>query len=537
MTAAPRRSAGRWIAVSLALAAATLILYWRVGGHEFLDYDDAQYVRDNQAVHGGLTWDGIVWAFTSAEYASNWHPLAWLSHLLDVELFGLSPRGPHLVNAGLHAANAALLFLVLGAATAAFWRSAFVAALFALHPLHVESVAWVAERKDVLSCLFWLLTTGVYLRYARRPGPGRHAAVIALFALGLMAKPMLVTLPLVLLLLDWWPLGRLAGAGSPAARPLRLRLIAEKLPLAVLAMLGAALALLAQRRGGSVMSLQHFPFPLRLENAFVAYVTYVVKALWPANLSVLYPLAGIPAWKAAGSIIALSGLSWAAARSARRRPWLLTGWLWYLVTLLPVIGLVQVGAQAMADRYTYIPLTGVFVAVAWGASRLLGDGRQARRALAVAGGLGIAACAALTSAQLDLWRDDLTLFTHALRVAPDNGDARYNLGRSLLARKRPAEAVVHLRRAVELSPASAAAWNDLGLALKRLKRPSEAVEAFENAISVAPKDTNAYLNLGYHYVSAGDGRRARAVYESLRQVDRAAAEGFRRYLPASDGPD
>jgi tetratricopeptide (TPR) repeat protein len=544
----PKVPARRWIAVSLVLAVTTLAVYWRVGGHAFLDYDDAQYVRDNQAVHGGLTWDGIAWAFTSIEYASNWHPLTWISHLVDVELFGLSPRGPHLANIVMHAGNAVLLFLLLGTATSAFWRSALVAALFAVHPLHVESVAWVSERKDVLSSLFWLLASGAYLRYARRPGGGRYAAVVVLLALGLMAKPMLVTLPLVLLLMDWWPLGRLAGPGTappgeqpklpgPSPRNRLSPLLVEKLPLAALSVLSGALTLVAQRRGGSVISLQSHPLPLRLENAFVAYATYPVKTFWPSSLTALYPLGDFPAWRVAGAVLALAAATWAAVRSARRSPWLLMGWLWYLSTLLPVIGLVQVGAQAMADRYTYIPVTGLLVMIAWEAPRLLGGGRWAQPALAAAGGLAVLGCVALTRVQIGYWRDDITLFTHALAVAPDNSDARYNLGRSLLSRGNAAEAAVHLQRAVEISPAYTAAWNDLGLALKRLKRPREAVAAFEKAISLDPTDVKPYVNLGLHYLAAGDKRGAWLVYRSLQQVDARGAEGLRRFILAAPGRD
>jgi tetratricopeptide (TPR) repeat protein len=534
----------RWIAVSLALALLAAGLYLPVGGHEFLDYDDAQYVRDNQQVRGGLSRDGIAWAFTSLRYASNWHPLTWLSHMLDVELFGLAPAGHHLVNVALHAANTVLLFLVLGVGTAAFWRSAVVAALFAVHPLHVESVAWVAERKDVLSTLFWLLAAGAYLRYTRRPGVGRYAAVFVLLALGLMAKPMLVTLPLVLLLLDWWPLGRLADpaaardpAGRSAPHPVNRSwsLLAEKLPLAALSALAGVLTLIAQRRGGSMVPSQVLGLPSRVQNALVTYASYLEQTLWPSALAVFYPLQAIPVWKLAAAALLLAGVSWTAARRARRSPWLLTGWLWYLVTLLPVIGLIQVGTQARADRYTYLPIVGFFLMLVWTVPAALGNRRWARPALAAAGGLVLLGCSAITRQQIASWRDDTTLFTRALAVAPDNADARYNLGRSLLSRKRTEEAAIQLRRAVELAPDYATAWSDLGLALKRLKRPREAVAAFERAISLDPAGVMPYMNLGMHYLSVGDKRRARQVQQALQRVDAQAAEGLGRFIQTSPG--
>jgi len=281
--------------------------------------------------------------------------------------------------------------------------------------------------------------------------------------------------------------------------------------------------------------VQSLALPLRLENALVSYVAYLVKTFWPSPLTVLYPLAEIPAWKVAGSVLALAGVSWTAARRARSFPWLPAGWLWYLTTLLPVIGLIQVGAQAMADRYTYIPLIGVFVMLVWSAPRLLGGGRRARPALAIAGGLAILGCGALTWIQIGYWRDDVTLFTHALQVAPDNSDARYNLGRSLLARKNAAAAAVHLQRAVELSPTYTAAWNDLGLALKRTKRPREAVAAYERAIELDPTDVKPYMNLAFHYLSIGDKDRARQVYQSLQRVDARGAEGLRQFILTSQG--
>jgi hypothetical protein len=395
----------------------------------------------------------VRWAFTSF-YAFNWHPLTWISHMLDSSLFGLSPRGPHLVNAVIHAANAALLFLVLEGMTGVLWGAAFVAAGFALHPLHIESVAWAAERKDVLSAFFWIATMGAWLRYARRPRPGRWFAAAALFVLGLLSKPMVATLPLILVMLDFWPLGRvgLAQAASPGRMPWRGAL-REKMPLLAMAGVGAVLTVLAQSAGGAIRG--EIPLLLRLENALVSLVSYLGKTIWPVDLAVFYPhpLAAIPSWKAAGSAFLVAAITVTAARGARRAPWAAVGWSWYVVSLLPVLGIVQVGNQGLADRYTYLPLIGIFLAAAWGGgslTRRLAGGWRASAAAACCALL--AAWAAGTWLQLGSWKDDVALFTRALEVTPDNAHAPYNLGRGLLQRGRRAEALVQLERSVALNP-------------------------------------------------------------------------------------
>jgi len=382
----------RDIGICVCLAVATVAVYWPVGGYDFTNFDDPGYVSENPHVLAGLTWEGVRWAFTNAQEA-NWHPLTWLSHMLDCQLFGPSAGRHHLVNVGLHALSILLLFLVLARMTGRRWPSAMVAALFALHPLHVESVAWISERKDVLSALFWMLTMGAYVLYAERPSVIRYLPVFVFLALGLMAKPMLVTLPFVLLLLDFWPLGRLKGAAATGKEasgfPWRRagRLVLEKAPLLVLAAAASGVAYLVQQKIGAMEFGARVPWTGRLANAVMAYVTYLVKAVWPGGLAVFYPYdEHLPAWEVGLASAALAAVTALVVWQGRRRPYLAVGWFWYVGTLVPVIGLVQVGGHAMADRYTYIPLIGIFVAAAWGAADLTAawPGRKALLAAAYA---------------------------------------------------------------------------------------------------------------------------------------------------------
>ena len=412
---ASRRQVG---VICVALVLLTLVVFWQTLDFSFVDLDDRAFVGSNPYVQQGLNWGSIRWALTSAT-SGNWQPAVWLSYMLDYQVNGLDPQVFHLTNVALHVANTLLLFGILLSLTGLPWRSAFVAALFAIHPLHVESVAWVAERKDVLSTLFWLLTIWAYVRYVRGQNTARYIVVIAVFALGLMAKPMLVSLPIVLLLMDFWPLRRMAGK-------VRLRnLIIEKLPMLVLAAFSCGLTMWAQATGGAVQSLNDYPVGVRLANAGVAYVGYLAKMVWPRGLAVFYPHPGntLPTWQVAGSYALLTALTALALLWARRRPYLLVGWLWYVISLIPVIGIVQVGAQAMADRYTYVPLIGIFIAVAWLVADLVGAPRRvglvaaaARTGLAVVAVSIIAALAVAAHSQVGHWRDTKTLFRHALRV-------------------------------------------------------------------------------------------------------------------------
>ncbi len=412
-----------------ALVAAVVIVYGATISFDFVGCDDPDYVTANVHVMNGLSLDGVRWAFTAFDQG-NWHPLTWLSHMLDATLFPKDMPGQagwhHLTNLLLHAANTVLLFLVLKRLTQAHWPSAMVAALFALHPLHVESVAWVAERKDVLSTFLGLLAMAAYARYVERPSVSRYLPIFFLLALGLMAKPMLVTLPFVMLLLDYWPLERL-GRG----RPLRLPIL-EKLPLLALAAASSVVTFFAQQSSGAVMGLQDCPFSLRLGNAMFSYVMYLWKMVWPQDLALLYAFPfNLPLWYALASAAAVAAVTALVIWQTRRRPYLAVGWFWYLGMLVPVIGLVQIGAQARADRYTYLPLVGIFIMVAWGAADLLAFWRRRWMVLAPAAIAVLAACGWLASRQVAVWADTGTLFRHAIASGAELASAHYSLGDSL----------------------------------------------------------------------------------------------------------
>lgn len=517
--------------IILLLIVATLAVYWRTGDNGFVNYDDNRYVTANPHVLTGLALDNVRWAFT-ATAASNWHPLTWLSHMADCQLYGLNPRGHHLMSVLFHIANTVLLFLVLGRMTGALWRSAFVAALFALHPLHVESVAWVAERKDVLSTLFFMVTLLAYARYVERPGPARYLPVLCSFALGLMAKPMLVTLPFVLLLLDWWPLGRFSatGPGIPdrpdetaplaqtGARSAAGRLVLEKVPLLLLSVASAIVTVYAQKSGEALASTEVVPLGLRISNALVAYAAYIGKMVWPGNLAIIYPLpAQVPSWEAAGAVLLLGGVSVIVFRRMRRSPFLLVGWLWFLGTLVPVIGLVQVGIQAMADRYTYIPFIGLFIMIAWGVPQLLEGWRHRRIALAAAAVVIVVLFSVATWRQTGYWKDSRALFTHAIDHTTGNYMAHLNLGTALAEQGNLAEAEKHYREALRINPNLAMAYFNLGNTLMAQGRSAESVGCYLEAVRIAPNYVNAHYNLGVAFSGLGMNREAVTAYaEALR---------------------
>ena len=479
----------RTVALALLLAAAVLAAFAPSLRNGFIaEYDDDEYILKNPRVRAGLTPAGASWALTSVGYAANWHPLTWLSHMADVELFGLEPRGHHLVSVLIHGANTVLLFLLLSALTGDSRRSAFVAALFALHPLHVQSVAWAAERKDVLSTLFFFLAAVAYLRHLRRPGPLRYGTLLAAYLLGLLAKPMLVSLPLVLLLLDFWPLGRFRAPAGGARRPLIAPLLLEKLPLALLAAGSAALTLIAQQRAGGVSALEQLPLAARAGNAAVALVQYVGKMLWPAKLAVLYPHPGVnlPPWQAVGAALLAAGVTAAAALLARRFPWGLTGWAWYLVTLGPVIGIVQVGTQAVADRYTYVPLIGLFIVATWGAAGFAASRGLPGALLAALAPLLLALLAAATAREMRHWESGLTLFSRAVAVTRDNPVARVNLGNALTRAGRKREAAVQYAEALRLSPSYPEAHANLGRVLAETGQLPEALLHLRTYLRLSP---------------------------------------------------
>jgi protein O-mannosyl-transferase len=472
------------ISICILLAAAVFVCFMPSLRNGFTGYDDPEYVTENSHVNAGLSWKNVEWAFTTA-HASNWHPLTWISHQLDCTLFGFAPAGHHLTSLLLHVANTLVLFLWLSGLTGWKWRSAFVAAVFGLHPLHVESVAWVAERKDVLSAFFGLLTLLAYTAYVKKGGLWRYVLVAALFGASLLSKPMLMTLPLLLVLVDWWPLQRTRWA--------------EKLPLLAMAALSGMATVWAQRAGGSVVALEQLPLALRIENAAVSYIRYGWKTVWPGGLAAFYPFPfhGIAAWAWVASVLALIAISCAVFAARRQHPWLALGWCWYGLTLLPVIGIVQVGLQSMADRYMYVPMIGLLIAVTWEADRFRGPwSRYAAPAL-------LAACAVVTWRQAPYWHDGVTLFKHAIEVTHDNFVAHDNLGVELDRRGLFDEALAEYRETLRIKPGDrhgeanyAQASFAKGERLFESGRPAEALASFREGLRYRPRDALARTQVG-----------------------------------------
>jgi len=495
----------------LLLVIATVIAYAPIRHNDFTSYDDDDYITNNPNVQVGLTRQSVIWAFTTSHEA-NWHPITWLSHMLDCQLFGLEPLGHHLTNLFFHIANTLLVLCVLKKMTGAIWPSAFVAAAFALHPLHVESVAWASERKDVLSTFFWMLTMAAYVRYTQQRTIIKYLPIVLFFALGLMAKPMLVTLPFVLLLLDYWPLARWPQPQLPnastrkpskktrAPRPVIYRLLWEKAPLFVLSAASCVVTFFVQRSGGAVVKIDLMPFDIRITNALASYVTYLAKMIYPASLAPLYPLKYLPTWQPIISFFILVVISAIVIYWARRRPYLIVGWLWYLGTLVPVIGLLQVGVQAYADRYTYLPLLGIFIMIAWFAAELTAKWR--RRKLAI--GISISAVLMITAAllictqnQVRKWRDNCTLYKHTLAVTENNGIMHYNYGCALLNDKEDFEtAIEHFKKTLQIRPTKVSALNNWGVALQRLGKEQEAIEKWNQSIQIDPDNPNTNYHLG-----------------------------------------
>jgi len=535
-----------WIAVCLAIL--TLVLYAQTVNFDFTSFDDDKYAQENPAVRIGVRSQTVLWALR-ANYMANWHPLTWISLMADTDaatianwVFDISLGRQnsgfhHLGNIVLHAANAVLLFIVLNVMTGRRWPSAFTAALFAVHPLHVESVAWISERKDVLSTLFWLLTMLAYFHYVRKPGPNSYLWVLVAYALGLMSKAMLVSLPIVLLLLDFWPLRR-------DVRPFR-RLVFEKVPLFVMAAFTCVLTVWAQKSGGAVASITAYPLGVRLANAAVAYFAYLWKMLWPVGLSILYihPGRSLPMWQVVGSAIGLVAVTAAAVRLARSRPYVTVGWLWYLITLVPVIGIVQVGKQAMADRYTYIPLIGIFVVVAWGVPSLLGiaserPSRVRSIALAIAACAVVAVLAVMTYARVGIWRNNLTLFSSTLEVDPTNSFAHCGLGTELLHQGDTEGGIRHLRMALKYHPEYTDARYNLAEAYREAGRIDEAIAEYKRVIRQCPWYAQAHNNLGGIYAMQGKYDLAIAEFKAALKADpasRSARDNLRKAQRAKAG--
>jgi protein O-mannosyl-transferase len=538
------------VLICLALVILTIITFWSLKDCGFINLDDNIYVYENAYVQSGLNWNSIEQAFSFelVEKSGNWHPLTWLSLMLDYKIFGLNPHGYHLINLLIHVMNTILLFLILRRMTRKLWPSAFVTALFAIHPLHVESVAWIAERKDVLSTFFWMLTMGAYSYYAEHQGFRRYCFVLLFFILGLMAKPMLVTLPLVLLLLDYWPLGRF-GEIKPdhkirkelfqsvnsdirkkksknkqaLKQTLELKkpadpeykwsliypLIWEKVPLFILAILSSIVTYIAQQKGGFVQSIEAIPLSVRIGNALIAYSAYIGKMIWPRNLAVFYPHRGVPVtWQVLGSVFILITITLVVICRTKRSPYLATGWLWYIGTLVPVIGIIQVGAQAMADRYTYIPLIGLFIIVAWGAPELLKKWNHWKEILWTLSILSILCLSIIAWTQVGYWQNNITLYDHTLKVTGNNWLIYNNRGFAYDNLGNHKQAIEDYDRAIEIDPGYADAYYNRGLAYNSLHNYKQAIEDYDRAIDINPGDADAYYNRGLAYNGLGKYRQA-----------------------------
>jgi tetratricopeptide (TPR) repeat protein len=520
------------IFICLVLVLTTGAIYWQVRNHDFVGYDDDGYVFENARVQKGLTLDNTVWAFKTTQ-KSNWHPLTWLSHMLDVELFGLQAGHHHMVSVLFHILNSLLLFGVFRKMTGQVWQSGFVAAMFALHPLHVESVAWVSERKDVLSMFFWMLTLWGYVRYVEYPKINRYLPVIGFFALGLMAKPMLVTLPFVLLLLDYWPLKRIQlnsfnhESASSELRSSMGLLILEKTPLFILTLASCFITFFAQAKGGAVGLSEIHPFSDRVANALVSYLKYIQKMIWPDNLAVLYPyLIEIPNWQLGAAIVLLVGISFLAIRYLRQAPWLGVGWFWYLGTLIPVIGLVQVGVQALADRYTSIPLTGLFMIVAWGVPQLMAGWRH--RTLAISGSCVIIFPILIVTAwnQTGYWQNSRILFEHALEVTTDNYVIYNNLGFELAERGRIDDAIQQYRQALRINPDFEIAYINLGKALLFKGKVDESIRYYQALLKIKPEYAGVHHNLGLVLLRKGEIDNAIFHFKEALRIDNDYAEVY-----------
>jgi Tfp pilus assembly protein PilF len=543
----------RWltIGVSVFLLSLTWLVFGQTLGYDFVNYDDPSYVYQNTRITSGINLANVAWAFTHV-HSENWHPLTTITHMLDCQLYGLHAGWHHFTNVLLHCLAVVLLFVALERMTGVLWRSAFVAAVFAVHPLHVESVAWIAERKDVLSAVFFMLTLLAYLHYTRAPSIGRYLTVAFVIALGLMSKPMLVTLPFVLLLLDFWPLGRFEARKSNTERQL-LRLILEKIPLIALSVVSSIVTFLAQR--GAIGWTEELPISERISNAFVAYVIYIRQMFWPAGLAVFYPHPEnrLPVWEVSLAVIVLVGITLAAFAFRKRVPYLLTGWWWYLGMLVPVIGLVQVGWQGHADRYTYLPQIGLYIAVTWAVSDFIRSWGFQRITFGAASVLLVGALSWRAWLQTSYWRDSETLFTHALAVTsnndvalnnlgiifldkgqldeaisklqaaidlrPENAPAHDNLAKALLRKGQVSQAMVHYRKFLELEPANVEARNTLGTALIQQGHVREAIDQWQEALATQPENGNAASNLAWVFATCPE--------DSIRDGTRAAELGER----------
>ena len=542
------------LTICLFLTIVVFAAFWQVKNNDFVNYDDPRCVPENIHIQRGFNANDLKWACTTS-HAGYWQPLTWLSLMLDFQIFGLNPGGYHIVNLLFHITSSILLFLIFNRMTGAMWQSAFIAALFALHPLHAESVAWVAERKDVLSALFWMLTMGAYVLYVEKPDTKKYLLVILLFSLGLMAKPMLVTLPFALLLLDYWPLCRLLSRRSAAAidekateskkkrskgkqSPVAVTaksttpgdqvfswstvwpLVREKLPFIIPVVASSIMTLIGQQKAGAIESLDTLPIGIRLGNAVVSYVGYIGKTIYPYNLAVFYPLFGMrPVWEICLAGILIFAATFMIIRKAKTMPYLAVGWLWYLGTLVPVIGIIQVGMQSMADRYTYIPLIGLFAATAWAVPGLVRNWPHRQAILAAGAAVVLSACACLTFIQVSYWRNSFTLFEHAIRVVDNNYLAHNNLAVALAGAGKNEEAVAHYKEAIGIKPTYENAHFNLANHLSRQGKTDEAIEHYLEALKLRPTYAKAHNNLAMLLALRQNFNEAISHYQAALQSD------------------
>jgi hypothetical protein len=514
------------------LAIAVTIAYWQVFENGFVTYDDPDYITANKNVSAGLTLNGIIWAFSSFD-AGNWHPLTWIVHIVTVEMFGLNSFAHHGVSLFLHSANTALVFLLLHRLTGAKWRSVLVALLFGLHPLHVESVAWASELKDVLCAFFFLLTIHAYTRFADNPCVKRYIPVVLLYILALLSKPMAITLPGVLLLIDYWPLDRLTTANSDK-KTSHISLILEKTPLILLTAVSCRITWLAQNSGGMVNHLDSSGFILQCGNAIISYTSYLGKMLWPVNLTIQYPFDPATITFQHVTLTALPLLAITCTAFSRYgRPWLKVGWLWYIGTLIPVIGLVSVGSHSMADRYTYIPSIGVFIILVWSAASLLNKYPITKWPLSIASIFIVISLGITTYRQVTAWHNSETLYRRALSLHSNNWLIHNNLAVTLIQQgnSNPEEALYHLLDSISLNPDFAASRYNLGkLYLDKLHDNIKAAESFQEALRINPDYAEAHFYMGVASLRSGEWGRAENEYKILLQLDRKLAELLRKIM-------
>jgi tetratricopeptide (TPR) repeat protein len=527
------------ILICLFLVIATLAVYWQLRNYEFVGFDDDVFIIQNSKVQNGLSLESIRWAF-SYDNMTYWHPLTWLSYMLDIQFYGMNPGGHHMTNVLLHIVNAILLFIIFNKMSGALWRSAVVAALFALHPLNVESVAWVVERKNVLSTLFWMLTLLTYNYYAERPKFYRYVLTLGMFVLGLMAKPMLVTLPFVLLLLDFWPLKRLhfqqlSGNHPKSARFLKLKrlkesgifaLFLEKIPFLIFSGISVYLSFLSMRHRALVIAANEISLYHRITNALISYVSYIGKMFWPRNLAVFYPFPDrMQLWEAAGAFFLLISVSIVVMRSLKKQPYLGVGWLWYLGTLFPVIGLVQAGLwPAMADRFVYVPLVGLFVVMAWGIPDLAAGWRYKVKGLGTMTAVVLLILMTTSWLQVRYWKNSVLLFKHAVEVTDNNYIMHNNLGFALTARGRPDEAIKHYKEALRINPDFEQANINIGLALLSQGKFDECVDYYQEVLRVKPDYAKVHNNLGAVFWRLGKTEEATIHFQEAVLIDPNYAE-------------